>query len=209
MRGEKTVPQLGTAVLSFLAEWTGANAGAFFKGEAGRFNRIAMLGVPDSAGVPETFGVNEGLLGKVAADAEPTILSDIPDGYLRIGSALGSNAPRHLVIAPGFNEGSVNAIVELGFFDTVDSRVLELLDTVSGSVGTALRSARFRERLPGSASHRPSATRSSMRSGKRTVRSAAGLAVPVWASRYRASSCACSAARSASKAKREKAARSW
>ena len=147
MRGEKTVPQLGAAVLAFLAERTGANAGAIFKGEGGTFVRAAMLGVTDAASVAEGFAINEGLLGKVAADGQPIVLSEIPDSYLKIGSALGSDRPRHLVVAPAFNEGSVNAVIELGFFDTVDERVHELLDTVSGSIGITLRSARFRERL--------------------------------------------------------------
>ena len=147
MRGEKTVSEVAATVLSFLAERTGANAGAIFKGEGGTFNRMALLGVADSASVPQTFGLNEGLLGKVAADSRATTLSDIPAGYLKIGSALGSDAPRHLVVAPVFHEGSVNGIVELGYFDDVDDRVHELLDNVSGSIGVALRSARFRERL--------------------------------------------------------------
>ncbi|UVI39549.1 response regulator [Qipengyuania spongiae] len=147
MRGEKTVPQLSAAVLAFLAERTGASAGALFKGEGGVFNRTAVLGVPDAADVPETFAMGEGLLGKVAADARATTLSNLPAGYLKIGSALGSEAPRHLVVAPAFMDGRVNAVVELGFFDEVDDRVRELLETISGSLGTALRSARFRERL--------------------------------------------------------------
>ncbi len=147
MRGEKTVPEVAAAVLSFLAKRTGGNAGALFKGEGGTFNRVALLGVADSASVPEAFGTNEGLLGKVAADARATTLSNIPAGYLKIGSALGSDVPRHLVVAPAFNEGSVNAVIELGFFDEVDERAIELLDKVSGSIGVALRSARFRELL--------------------------------------------------------------
>ena len=147
MRGDKTVEQVGAAVLAFLSERTAANAGALFKGEGGIFNRAAVLGIADAASVPESFGMNEGLLGKVATDARATTLSDIPDGYLKIGSALGSDAPRNLVVAPLFYEGEVNGIVELGFFDDVDPLVLELLDTVSGSIGVALRSARFRERL--------------------------------------------------------------
>ena len=49
MRGEKTVPQLGAAILAFLDQRVGANAGAIFKGEGGTFNRAAVMGVPDSA----------------------------------------------------------------------------------------------------------------------------------------------------------------
>ncbi|WP_379923531.1 response regulator [Erythrobacter sp. R86502] len=147
MRGEKTVHQVGATVLSFLAERTGANAGALFKGEGGTFNQVALIGVADSGSVPETFGLNEGLLGKVAADGQATLLKDIPEGYLKIGSALGHDTPRHLVVLPVLFEGSVNSVIELGFFDAVDSLVLDFLDTVSGSIGVALRSARFREML--------------------------------------------------------------
>ncbi|MCV0382611.1 MAG: response regulator [Erythrobacter sp.] len=147
MRGEKNVPQLATAILAFLAERTGASAAALFKSEGGTFNRVGMLGVPDASDVPEAFGLGEGLLGKVAADARSTSLTDLPSGYLRIGSALGSEMPRHLVVAPAFSDGRVNAVIELGFFEEVDERVLELLEAVSGSLGVALRSARFRERL--------------------------------------------------------------
>nr|WP_318656045.1 response regulator [Actirhodobacter atriluteus] len=147
MRGEKTVPQLAATVLSFLAERTGASAGALFKGEGGVFNRVAALGVSDLSDVPQSFTLGEGLLGKVAADAHATKLSDLPSGYLKIGSALGSEAPRHLVVAPAFTDGLVNAVVELGFFDEVEERVLDLLEAASGSLGIALRSARFRERL--------------------------------------------------------------
>ena len=81
-----------------------------------------MLGVPDEAGVPEAFGPGEGLLGKVAADARATTLTNLPEGYLKIGSALGSETPRHLVVAPAFSDGRVNAIMELGFFEEVDER---------------------------------------------------------------------------------------
>ncbi len=147
MRGEKTVPQLASAVLSFLAERTSANAAALFKGEGGTFNRAALLGVADPTAVPEHFTVGEGLLGKVAGDGQITTLSDLPSGYLKIGSALGNDVPRHLVIAPAFTDGLVNAVIELGFFDEVDSQVVELLEQISGPLGVALRSARFRERL--------------------------------------------------------------
>jgi CheY-like chemotaxis protein/signal transduction histidine kinase len=75
------------------------------------------------------------------------VLGDVPDGYLTIGSALGRDRPRHLVIAPATADGVVNAVVELGFFDPVDALVLELLDQSGPSIGIALRSARFRAQL--------------------------------------------------------------
>jgi CheY-like chemotaxis protein len=147
MMGDKTVEELAETILAFLAERTGSQAGALFKGESGTFRRAGMLGIPDDAHVPASFTLGEGLLGKVANEDRISHLSDVPAGYMTIGSALGRDAPRHLVIAPATADGSVNAVIELGFFDPVDPLVLELLEQSSGSIGIALRSARFRARL--------------------------------------------------------------
>lgn len=147
MRGDKTIPQLASAILTFFADWTGSHAGALFKSEGGNFERVATLGVPSDSDIPQSFTLGEGLLGKAASDGEVTLLDDVPAGYLTIGSALGRDAPSNLVIAPAQADGLVNAVMELGFFGPVDDLVLELLERTSGAIGIGLRSARFREKL--------------------------------------------------------------
>lgn len=147
MMGDRTLPDLAAAILGFLHERTGSHAAALFKGEGGTFKRIAMHGAPSDADVPLSFQPGEGLMGQVATDAQPIVLRDVPPGYLTIGSALGRDVPRHLVIAPATADGNVNAVIELGYFDAVDDIVLQLLAESAGAIGIALRSARFRERL--------------------------------------------------------------
>ena len=63
MMGEKSVEQLAESILAFLASYLGFHAGALFKGEGGEFKRVATLGVPADAPIPERFSVKEGLLG--------------------------------------------------------------------------------------------------------------------------------------------------
>jgi signal transduction histidine kinase/CheY-like chemotaxis protein/CHASE3 domain sensor protein len=147
MMGDKSVEQLADAILAYLARYTGFQAGALFKGEGGVFRRAATLGVPADANVPERFGIKEGLLGQVASERQPMVLADVPDGYLMLGSALGRDKPRHLVIVPAQADDEVNGVIELGFLQAVDDRVLELLNQSSGAIGIALRSARFRTAL--------------------------------------------------------------
>ncbi len=147
MRGDKSVEQLGDAILSFLADHAGARGGALFKGEGGQFRRAAALGVPADADMISSFELKEGLLGQVAADGRSIVIDDVPDRYLTIGSAFGRDRPRHLVIVAAKADQIVNAVIELGFFEPVDDIVLELLEQVSASIGIALRSARFRARL--------------------------------------------------------------
>ena len=147
MMGDKSVEELSDSILAFLAQYLGFQAGALFKGEKGHFYRAAALGIPADADVTVRFGIKEGLLGKVAADGRPTIVRDVPDGYLTIGSALGSDKPRHLVLVPAHADDVVNAVIELGFLHPVDNLALELLDQASPSIGIALRSARYRTEL--------------------------------------------------------------
>ncbi|WP_395396133.1 response regulator (plasmid) [Novosphingobium sp. BL-8A] len=147
MRGDKSVERLGEDILSHLAAYTGLEGGALFKGENGRFIRVATRGVPQDADMPAAFNLKEGLLGQVAEDARPMVLRDVPSGYLTIGSAFGRDRPRHLVIVPALADGVVNAVMELGFFKTVDPQLLELLEEAAPAIGIALRSARFRARL--------------------------------------------------------------
>jgi CheY-like chemotaxis protein/signal transduction histidine kinase/CHASE3 domain sensor protein len=147
MMGDKSVEQLAESILAFLARFLGCQAGVLFNGEGDRYSRAATLGVPADADVPLGFSVKEGLLGQVAAEGRPTILRDIPQGYLTIGSAFGRDAPRHLVIVPARADDVVNAVIELGFLHPVDDQVLDLLDQTSASIGVALRSARYRTQL--------------------------------------------------------------
>lgn len=147
MMGDRSVEGLGDSVLSFLAQYLDFQAGALFKGEGGRFQRVAALGIPADASTPTRFNLKEGLLGKVAAQGELTVVRDVPEGYMTIGSALGQDKPRHLVLAPTRADGAVNAVIELGFLHPVDDRVLDLLTQTADSIGMALRSARYRSQL--------------------------------------------------------------
>jgi len=147
MMGDKTVEELSDSILHFLSQYVGFQAGALFKGENGHFYRAAALGIPADADTPLRFNMKEGLLGKVAAEGTPTIVRDVPDGYLTIGSALGHDKPKHLVLVPTHADDIVNAVIELGFLHAVDERVMELLDQASTSIGVSLRSARYRSQL--------------------------------------------------------------
>ncbi|MFL9841101.1 response regulator [Sphingomonas sp. ST-64] len=147
MLGDKTVRELSDSILDFLTPYLGAQASVLFKGEHGVFERMATLGVPGDATVPERFSLREGMLGRVAADGSPVVLNEVPEGYLTLGSALGRDTPRHLVIAPLNADGAINAVIELGFLHPIDEGMLEFLQRIAQPAGVALRSAKYRTEL--------------------------------------------------------------
>jgi len=145
--GDQNTEQLGESIIAFLVRFVDAQAAAIFVGEGAHFRRLATYGIPGDASVVEQFGLREGLLGQVAADAEPVLLNEIPEGYLTIGSAFGRDKPRNLVITPASAEEVVQGVIELGFLQPVGSQVLEFLAEAQDAIGVALRSARYREQL--------------------------------------------------------------
>lgn len=144
--GDKKLEQLGHGVLGFLAEYIGAQAGAFYAKDGTGFRRVATYGVPPG-GAPDRFEVGDGLLGQAATDGKPFVLSDVPPGYITVGSALGQGVPRHLVVSPAKSDGEVVAVFELGFVHRLRHTSTELLERVSGVIGVAVRSARYRAHL--------------------------------------------------------------
>ena len=145
--GDPRLEQVGERVLQFLAEYVDAQAGAFFAENSGGFRRIATYGVPAHDGTPEGFEPGDGLLGQAVKDNRTFLVREVPDGYLTFGSAFGRGKPQRLVIAPVATSNTVKGVLELGFIRPLDELTIRLLETVSESVGVAVKSANYRAHL--------------------------------------------------------------
>ncbi len=110
MLGDQQSGTLGENVLSFLSEFLGAQGGAVFSRDGASFERVATLGVPAGATVVDRFAANDGLLGRAVADKRQSLIDDVPEGYLTIGSGLGQGQPRHLTISPANLSGTTKTI---------------------------------------------------------------------------------------------------
>lgn len=145
--GDQRSEQLGQHILAHLASYLDAQAGAFYVKENGHFRRVATIGVASAADTPERFTTEDGVLGRAARERKAILLHDVPAGYLRIGSALGSSDPRHLVVAPALADEEVNAVLELGFLQPLTPNMLDLLQQLASVIGVAVRSAAYRSHL--------------------------------------------------------------
>ncbi len=144
--GQQNLPKLSDDVVGFFSEYLGARAGAMFVEENGVFRRMGTHATT-AGSVPETFLPGDGLLGQAAKDRSTQVVRDVPEGYMSVGSSLGNALPRHLLIAPFSLGGSVNSVVELGFFDAVRDSDAEFLNRVESIVAIAVRSVKYRTRL--------------------------------------------------------------
>ncbi len=146
MVGDLGLEALGEHVLGFLAERLDAVAGAMFVREGEGLRRVATWAVP-AGGAPERVAVGEGLVGQAAADGRTFLLSDVPEGWLTVGTGFSRAPPRHLLVAPAKVDGRSVAVLELGFLDPPGPSHTTFLDRIAESVGVAVRSASYRSRL--------------------------------------------------------------
>nr|WP_165070087.1 response regulator [Paludisphaera rhizosphaerae] len=147
LAGDQQPNQIGENALKFLAEYLGAQAGAFFARAGNGFNRIAAYGVPTDGAVPERVEAGDGLLWQAARDDRAFVLDNVPEGYLTIGTGLGRSKPGHLVISPVKSESGVAGLIELGNLHTMGPLSSELLSTNSDFIARALRAADYRLHL--------------------------------------------------------------
>ena len=147
MGGELNLTSLGENILKFLAEYLGARVGVIYMQNGQGLKRAATYALPAGANVPEVISAEDGLLGQAIKDGRGFELRNIPDDYLSFGSAMGRGKPRHVLAVPLKADGIVNGVVELGFAGHLEPSCMTLLERVTPSIGTAVRSAVYRAQL--------------------------------------------------------------
>ncbi len=75
------------------------------------------LSMGESTIVRYEFG--EGLIGQSASNAKTLYVDDVPEGYIRIVSGLGSASPTFLLIVPIKNQDKVLGIIEIASFANI------------------------------------------------------------------------------------------
>lgn len=76
----------------------------------------------------QIIAVGDGILGQVALDKQPIILSDAPEDYVQISSGLGQTKALHLAVYPVIRNGRLMAVLEMASFRRFTERQLSLLE---------------------------------------------------------------------------------
>jgi CheY-like chemotaxis protein/CHASE3 domain sensor protein len=145
MQGDQPLDKLGVKLLSFIAAYSGAQVGAVYIAEAGRFRRFGGYAIP--AGALDELRPGDGLLGQAVRDNRSLRIRDVPAGYLPITSAVGQGTPAELLVVPASIDGVVHAVLELGFFGATREEQRDLLSRSSENIAVAVRAAKDRQRL--------------------------------------------------------------
>ncbi|MEU6151949.1 HAMP domain-containing protein [Actinosynnema sp. NPDC047251] len=136
MQGHRDLHAMASLVMSELTPLVSAQHGAFFlvDGESDALELTATYAYQPT-GRPTRFARGESLIGQVAVEKKTVLVTDVPPGYLEIGSGMGSAPPVNLVILPIVFQGEALGVIELGSFGVFTEVHLDLLDQLKESIG--------------------------------------------------------------------------
>lgn len=84
------------------------------------------------------FALGESLVGQCAQEKKVITLSDLPDDYIRIGSALGDAVPRHLYLFPILLQDNILGVLELASFKSFSERERDFLDELMATLAMTM-----------------------------------------------------------------------
>jgi two-component system chemotaxis sensor kinase CheA len=72
-----------------------------------------------------TFAIGEGIPGQVAKDKKLLFINDVPEGYIKIVSGLGTSSPKYMGVIPIIHGGETIALIEISTFERPEVDLVE------------------------------------------------------------------------------------
>jgi signal transduction histidine kinase/HAMP domain-containing protein/CheY-like chemotaxis protein len=144
MQGHRDLLELARLILGELTPLASAQYGAIYlatdaadpRRQQQEFTRIATYGF--MKGGLTRFEAGEGLAGQAAIERTPILITDVPAGYLKVGSGLGEAAPVSVAVLPILFEDQVLGILELASLTRFSDVHLAFFDQFVGTIGVAI-----------------------------------------------------------------------
>ena len=144
LQGQKDLNTVTKRILSELAQVVTAHYGAFYiltqndETQSPKLKLFSAYAFKEDKNTQREFSIGEGLVGQCAFEKERILLSNVPQGYIRISSGLGKSKPSNLIILPVLFENNVKAVIELASLDTFSETHLDFLSQLTESIGIVL-----------------------------------------------------------------------
>lgn len=149
MVGEPKLIGLSDGILNYLAKFVGLRVGTFYV-----FNNSKKLVRTGSYGLDlveaertKMLEPGEGLVGQAAKEGAVLDLNFNDEHRLHITSSILQAVPSSLLIVPIRSDGTITAVMELGFAERLPDQAKNFILSSCESIGTAVKAAKYREQL--------------------------------------------------------------
>src|SRR5690606_4806429 len=130
MRGDLTMQQLGTNMLTYLVPAMHAQVGAFyvFDRDSGELRLNSSYAMQRRRNLSNSFALGESLVGQCGLENKQTLLEPVPESSLSIPSASGAASPRSSIVPPIVHDDERKGVLEIAAFRVFDQDDMEMLE---------------------------------------------------------------------------------
>jgi CheY-like chemotaxis protein len=146
LQGELPVAEVVKRTLEGTAQTIRAQVGAVYLSQPGGVLELTA-GHALEDDTKAKFRVGEGLVGAAAETGRLAVVSDVPEGFLRVQAGIGASAPRSVTIAPLRSEAKTSAVLVFGTMREPSDTDREFLERISEHAAVAIRAAEYQKRL--------------------------------------------------------------
>lgn len=147
-KNKDDISSLASETLSNMIRYIGAIQGGLFvlndeKAEHKYLQLIASYGYDESASERKRIEIGEGLVGNCYIEKKTKTLTQLPEGYLKIESSLGSTVPRCIVLIPLRMDELIFGVIEISSLREFSEFEISFLEKLAESVTSQLFTTRI------------------------------------------------------------------
>jgi signal transduction histidine kinase/HAMP domain-containing protein/CheY-like chemotaxis protein len=139
MQGHRDLAVVAELIMDELVPLVGAQHGTFFLSEAAgsdtQLRLIAGYGLRADRAAPTQYRLGQSLIGQVAKSKRSIVITNLPEGYVKISSGLGEAPPANLAVLPILFEDQVLGVIELASFNSFSPVQTDFLEQLTETLG--------------------------------------------------------------------------
>jgi signal transduction histidine kinase/HAMP domain-containing protein/DNA-binding response OmpR family regulator len=148
LQGQRDLAAVTQLIMSEVTPMVNAQHGAFFLAEpSGDGSPELLLAAaygytPRRSELRSRFVIGEGLVGQAAFERKTIAFSDVPPGYIKVGSGLGDASPADILVMPVLFEDQVLGVIELASMRPFSEPHRDFLARITETIGVVLNTIR-------------------------------------------------------------------
>ncbi len=148
LRLDTTVELLSQNLLEKISQYTNAFVGSLYmKDDEYSLELSAVYAHANKKSLQRKIELGEGIVGQAAKEDRIIIMKHVPKDYISIQSSLGQSVSLHLIVIPFSYKGDLRGVLELGYFEEIDTKIVSLLELLRESFGIAFENILAKDRL--------------------------------------------------------------
>lgn len=144
---QENINTLGDKIIGALVQYTNSSQGGLYilndEQENDKYLELISLFAFDKKKFEQQkIKLGEGILGQTFLEKQTTVLTELPDEYIRITSGLGDANPQSLLMVPLKVDEQIYGIVELASFKLYQQHEIAFVEKLGESIASTLASVK-------------------------------------------------------------------